>query len=211
MVWAQPLTYLDEYDSLVENTPYSSEYDMTTHYITALQNVGNILAISDPSNAYIYIDGVLQPRLTSVLLTNIPIGNHTVLFSKVGYAPYIEIASIKKNVTTKVATILTQIASIVDKGIVICATSNISNCPIIPIACPISVTPLDYTNLIAILNSTSPITITARFTYTINGVINNKDVNTNLLTGTNIIYAFPTNIQYSANTILSLEDVTLIS
>lgn len=210
----RPLTYLDEYGSLTEDLLYSSKYDVdrydTGRYnVETLQNIGNILTITDPSKANIYIDGVLQIQKTSVLLTNIPIGNRTVQFTKAGYAPYTEIVAVKKGVTVRVASILTQIVNITDSGIVVCTGLNISSCPISPISCPVSVTPLNYANLIAILNAASSTTLTVTFIYTLNDVINYANVSVNLVIGTNIIYAFPTNIQYSSNAIVELKGVTL--
>ncbi len=184
--------------------------DLSQIDINTLQNVGNILAITDPSKADIYIDGILQTQLSSILITNIPIGNHTIIFSKSGYQPYTEIVNIRKNITTKVAAILTQIANIIDKGIVICPGSNIATCPIIPISCPIMTTPLDYINFLANITSTSPLIVIVRFLYTLDGISNYTDVSVNLAIGNNIVYAFPLNIQYSPNAILSLDDVMLI-
>lgn len=208
----QPLTYSDVHGSSIGDLPYSSEYEyyVSKYNIETLQNVGNILAITDPSKASIYIDGVLQPQHTSILLINIPTGNHTVLFTKVGYSSYTEIVNIKKNITTKVASILTQTANITDKGIVICTSLNISTCPISPITCPILTTPLDYVNLVATITSTLPLILTVRFIYMLDGTQNYTDVPVNLAIGNNIVYAFPLNIQYSPNAILSLDDVTLI-
>jgi len=209
-----PLTYLDEYRHSVENLPYLSRYELqnieTLQNIDVLQNTGNILAITDPSKANIYIDGIIQPQLTSILITNIPVGNHTVQFTKAGYAPYTDTVNIKKNVTTTVAAILTQMANIDDKGIVICTGLNISTCPISPLSCPILITPLDYVNMIAIITSTSPLSLTVRFIHTLDGIQNYTDVPVNLAIGNNIVYAFPTNIQYPPNSILSLDDVILI-
>lgn len=205
----RPLTYPDEYRPPIGYIPYSSEYDATMDNITTLQNVGNMLAISDPSGANIYIDGVLQAQKTSVLLTNITVGNRTVQFIKAGYTPYTDIVTVKRGITVKVASILAQIVNIIDSGIVICTGLNISSCPISPISCPVSVTPLNYVNLIAILGATAPTTLTVTLAYTLNDVMNYANVAASLEIGTNIVYAFPTNIQYSSNTIVELKDVTL--
>lgn len=171
---------------------------------------GNILAITDPSGANIYIDGILQPRKTSILLTDVSIGGYTVLFTKPGYESYSENITVKQSQTTTVATILTKIVGIIEKGIVVCTDSNILTCPVTPTDCPFLITPLDYVNLIVILNSTAPATLTVRFVYAANGVTNISNVSVNLLTGNNIVYSFPTNIRYPVNTILSLEDILLV-
>ncbi len=169
-----------------------------------------IICITDPSGANIYINGILQPVNTS---TSMPVlaGDYTILLYKPGYLPYTEtITGLLPNQIVKVATILTQIANISDKGIVICTGSDILTCPISPMACPIMITPLDYINLIAIITSTLPLILTVRFVYTSDGIQSYTDVPVNLAIGNNIVYAFPLNIQYSPNTILSVDDVMLI-
>lgn len=168
-----------------------------------------ITFITDPSNANIYIDGILQPVNTStsiVILT----GTYTITLYKAGYLPYTEIITLIADQFAKVATILIQTANITDKGIVICPGSNISTCPISPISCPILTTPLDSVNLIVIIISTALLGVTIRFIYTLDGVSNYADVPVNLAVGNNIIYAFPLNVQYPPDTVLSLDDVILI-
>jgi len=44
----------------------------------------------------------------------------------------------------------------------------------------------------------------------LDGISNYADVPVNLATGNNIVYAFSLNMQYSPNSILSLDDVILI-
>jgi len=171
---------------------------------------GNIFIVTDPSGADIYLDGTLQPQKTSILLTDILIGGYTILLSKPGYVSYSENIVVKQSQTTTVAAILTKIVNITDKGIVICTASNILTCPVSPIDCPLLITPLDYVNLLTVLSSTAPVSLTVRFIYTIDGATNTSDVPVNLSIGTNIVYSFPTNIQYPVNTILSLEDVLLV-
>jgi hypothetical protein len=169
-----------------------------------------ITFITDPSNANIYINGILQPINTS---TSIPVmaGDYTTTLYKAGYYPYAEtVTGLLPNQIVKVATILTQIANITDNGIVICTGLNISTCPISPITCPILITPLDYINLITTITSTSPLSLTVRFIYMIDGTQNYTDVPVNLAIGNNIVYAFPLNMQYPPNAILSLDNVILI-
>lgn len=169
-----------------------------------------ITFITDPSNANIYINGILQPVNTSTSISVLT-GDYTITLYKAGYYPYTEtVTGLVPNQIVKVSSILTQIANITDKGIVVCTGLNISTCPISPITCPIIITPLDYVNLIVTITSTSPLSLTVRFIYTINGIQNYSDVPVNLATGNNIVYAFPLNVQYSPNSILSLDDVILI-
>lgn len=206
----QPLTYPDEHEHSIEDLPYSSEYEYDIDIESLAPKYGNILCITDPSKADIYINGILQPQQTSTLFTNILIGNYTVSFVKTGYTTYTEIIIVRQNLTTTVASILNQIANITDRGIVICSGLNISTCPISPITCPILTTPLDYINLITTITSISPLTLIVRFIYTLDGTQNYTDIPINLATGNNIVYAFPLNIRYSPNVILSLDDVMLI-
>lgn len=188
------------------NLKFSSE-----HEISNLQPTGTIICITDPSGADIYIDGVLQPAKTSVYLTAVPTGNRTVTFSKTGYNPYIEVVSgLKKDQIVKVSTILDQKASIIDNGIVICTSSNITSCPTTPITCPTDINPLDYINFIAIINSIRTTIVTIRFLYSINEISSYTDVTKSLIIGTNIIFAFSSNMRYSPNDVISLDNVIII-
>jgi hypothetical protein len=169
---------------------------------------GTIVCITDPSNANIYIDGILQTVNTSNSII-VSTGSHTVTFSKAGYQSYTTNITISNNQTMNVCAILQQIVTITNYGIVICTTSNVSSCPTTPITCPITVNPTNYINFIATLNSISPINLTVNFSYTISDTVYVQSVPVSLLTGTNVVYAFPTNVQYSPNTIISLTDVKL--
>lgn len=169
-----------------------------------------IIFITDPSNANIYINGVLQPINTSTSISVLT-GDYATILYKAGYYSYTEtVTGLLPNQIVKVAAILIQIANIIDKGIVICTGINISTCPISPITCPILTTPLDYVNLIVTITSTAPLSVTIRFIYTLDGIQNYTDVPVSLAIGNNIVYAFPLNIQYPPNAILSLDDVILI-
>jgi hypothetical protein len=169
-----------------------------------------IIFITDPSNANIYINGVLQSVNTSISI-DVLTGDHTITLYKAGYVQYTEtVTGLIPYQIIKVAAILTQIANIIDKGIVICPGLNISTCPISPITCPILITPLDYVNLITTITSTSPLNLIVRFIYTLDTGQNFADVPVSLAIGNNIVYAFPLNIRYSPNAILLLDDVILI-
>lgn len=172
-------------------------------------STSTIIFITDPSNANIYVDGILQITNTSSSFT-IPAGDHTVIFTKAGYMSHTQTFTTIAGQTITVAAILQPISNIVDSGIVICTTSIISSCPITPISCPVQITPLDYVNFLAIIDSTQTTTITIRFLYYINDIANYTDVTTSLIVGTNIIYAFPTNVTYSPEDVVSLYSVTLI-
>lgn len=202
------------------NSPTGSTGNRSCIATTAGVNNGLIFAlrpatatitfITDPSNANIYINGTIQPVNTSISI-NVLAGNYTILLYKAGYYPYTEtVTGLLPYQTVKVASILTQITNITDKGIVICAGLNISTCPISPISCPILTTPLDYVNLIAIITSTSPLSLIVRFIYTLDATQNYADVPVSLVIGNNIIYAFPINVQYQPDAILSLDDIILI-
>ena len=168
-----------------------------------------IVFITDPSDANIYVDGVLQITNTSSSFT-ISAGDHTVTFTKAGYMSNTQTFTAMAGQTITVGAILQPFSNIIDIGIVICTESTISSCPITPISCPFEVTPLDYMNFIAVIDSTQITTVTMRFLYYVNDVANYTDVTTSLIVGTNVIYAFPINETYSPNDVVSLYSVTLI-
>lgn len=167
-----------------------------------------IICTTDPTDAYIYIDGVLQPVLTSGPVS-VQTGTHTVTFSKAGYYSYTETVTLIANQTIKVCAILIQTIDIVDQGIVICTSSNITSCPTSPIDCTTQIIPSSYINFIGILNSASSVTLTVRFLYSVNEISNYQDAYVTIPIGTSIVYAFSTNQQYAPDTVLSLDDVLL--
>ena len=173
------------------------------------QGIGNLSIITDPSDANVYIDGVLQTQKTSSIITNIQVGQHTITITKAGYSSYTQIINTIANQTTNLSAILQQLSTVTDVEIVGCLTSAVSSCPITPIQYTI-ISPLNYVNLIAIVNSVYATPITVRFIYLINDIINYTDVATNLIVGTNIVYAFPTNRTYPGGTILSVSNAILI-
>ena len=172
-------------------------------------STATIICITDPSGAYIYIDGVLQPSLTSGSIS-VQIGTHTVIFSKAGYYSYTENVTLTPNQIVKISAILVPMVNITAQGIVICTSSNIATCPTSPIDCATQIIPSSYVNFIAVLNSASSTTLTVRFFYSVNGVSNYRDAYVTIPIGTSTVYAFPTNQQYSPDTILSLDDVSLV-
>ncbi len=181
---------------------------MSSGYKT-LQPTVTIICITDPSGANIYIDGVLQPITTSGPVTVYP-GNHVVTFAKAGYTTYSQtVSGLKPGHTVNVCAILGNIANITSYGIVICTYSSTSSCPTIPLSCPILASPLNYVNFITIISSSASISLTVNFTYTLDSTTYIASVYVNLLSGINVVYAFPANIQYVPNTIMSLIGVTL--
>jgi hypothetical protein len=100
----------------------------------------------------------------------------------------------------------------VDKSIVICTGSTPGDCPTtIPTTCPTGVNPSDYVNMLAIVNAlTAQTGVTIRFEYLLDDVPPYTDVVANLTAGDNTIYAFTTNVQYSAGQTLTLYDVKVI-
>ena len=182
----------------------------TTISVTLIQNAGNILAITDPSGADIYIDGILQIQNTSSII-NLPAGSHTITFTKAGYAPYTQIVNVLSNQTINISAILESISTIITGGIVICTTSSTLSCPVSPILCPIQVSPLDYVNMVAVISSSTSYSTVVRFTYIIDDTIYHVDINANLTPGDNIIYAWPTNRTFPPNTVVTLISATFIS
>lgn len=195
----------DEYVNPNQNQPYSSEY-----HAFRLVPTGSLFCMTDPSGANIYLDGILQTQVTPALLSAIVAANHDVMFTKSNYISYTENITVPPNKKATVAAVLIPIATTIDSGIVICTTSIISSCPISPISCPVQVTPLNYVNFIAIINSIQIATATIRFLYSINDTTNYTDVIKSLIVGINTVYAFPSNVRYSPNAIVSLDGVILI-
>lgn len=189
----------------IDNLIPSSKYE-----ISNLESTGTIIFITDPSGADIYIDGVLQTAKTSVSLT-VPTGNRDIIFKKAGYTSYYEtVSGLKERQIIKVAAILEKIAEIIDSGIVICATTSTTSCPITPVICPTTINPLDYINFIAKISSTTQKTVTIMFTYMLNDTTYNNNVVKNLTVGNNIVYAWSTNRRYGVNTVVILIDVFLV-
>lgn len=184
--------------------PYSSGYG-----ISDLQETGTIICVTDPSGADIYVDEVLQPVKTSTSIT-VPAGNRTITFVKAGYGSYSEkVAGLRKGQVVSVCAILGQTVSIINSSIVICFGPAISTCPITPLDCLTQTTPLNYVNMVAIINSTVQTSLTVTFTYTLNGIAYYDNVSVNLSIGTNIVYAWPINRTYPTNTTLTLTGVAL--
>jgi hypothetical protein len=211
-----PSTFLTDYTvnsagSTGNMTATATTAGVSNGLIIALKpsQTGNITAITDPSGANIYIDGILQSQQTSTTIAVVPVGSHTITFTEAGYAPYTQTINVTNGQTTNVCAILQQIATITSYGIVICTSSDISTCPITPLECPISASPSNYINFITTFNSTATISLTVNFTYTLDSTVYTQSVPVTLLTGTNAVYAFPTNVQYSPNTIISLTGISL--
>lgn len=179
--------------------------------ISTLQSTGTIICVTDPSGADIYVDGVLQQVKTSTSII-VPTGNRIITFVKAGYGSYSEeVDGLRKGQVVSVCAILGQTVSIIDNGIVICSGPAISTCPTTPSDCSIPITPLDYVNMIVTINSTVQTSLTVIFTYTLDGTIYTANIPIILSVGTNIIYAFPENIRYPPNTVMTLVSVELIS
>jgi hypothetical protein len=217
-----PATIIDIINGQHTITFIKSGYEIYTHPVViksgktstisvnlASQKFGDILIVTEPPGANIYLDGIIQQQQTPSIIT-VNEGKYNLTLTKAGYTSYTQIVDIKKNTTTTVATILSQIVDITDSGVVICSNPNVTTCPMSLLSCPIIVAASDYINLMVILWSTASTPAMVRFTYTLNDVINYADVSTTLMPGTNIVYAFTTNVRYSGDTILSLDDVTLI-
>lgn len=107
--------------------------------------------------------------------------------------------------------VVRNVINVIDSSIVICTGPTIADCPgTIPTACPTGVTPLEYINMLATINAlTAQAGVIVSFKYLLNDVPTTTDVTVNLAAGNNLVYAFPTNIQYSANTSLTLYGVTV--
>ncbi len=96
------------------------------------------------------------------------------------------------------------VITVTDSSIVTCADAVPANCGAIPVTCP-SVTPNDWVNMVAIVNAlVAQNGVTIRFEYLLNDVPTVSDVLANLAAGNNDVYAFAANLQYTADTTLTL-------
>ncbi len=197
-------------------------YESYTQTVTVIKNqtvtvsatlsplTGNITIITDPSGANIYLDGFLQEQLTSTTISNVPVGQHTIMITRAGYSSYTQTIEVLSNQTIIVSAILQPLLTAIDGGIVICATSEISTCPTTPMSCPTTVSPLNYINIVTAIDSIIYHSTIVRFTYLINDMVYHIDTNVDLIPGTNIVYAWDTNRTFPSNTLVTLTSVTFI-
>lgn len=102
--------------------------------------------------------------------------------------------------------------TVTEISIVKCTGSDIGDCPdTIPAACPTGLLPTDYINMLAIVETTSAQSgVNLRFEYLLDDIPTYTDVTVDLDAGSNAVYAFATNAQYSAGQSLTLYDVKVI-
>ena len=97
------------------------------------------------------------------------------------------------------------VITVSDSSIVICTGATTGTCPGIPPSCPVGVNPNDYINMIATVTAMVAQTgVKIAFEYLLNDVPTTTEVTVNLTAGSNTIYAFLANAQYSSDTTLSL-------
>lgn len=95
--------------------------------------------------------------------------------------------------------------TVTDSSIIVCTGSAVGTCPGIPPSCPVGVSPNDYVNMVATVTALVAQTgVKIAFEYLLNDVPTTTEVTVDLVAGSNTVYAFVVNIQYSANTALSL-------
>lgn len=95
--------------------------------------------------------------------------------------------------------------TVTDSSIIICTGPTTGTCPGIPPSCPVGVTPNDYVNMVATVTAlVGEVGVKIAFEYLINDVPTTTEVTVDLTAGPNMVYAFPTNIQYAPGTTLSL-------
>lgn len=96
------------------------------------------------------------------------------------------------------------VINIIDAGIVTCTGPATITCGAIPGTCP-SVDPTTYVNMVAMVDAlVAQNGVTIRFEYLLNDVPTTTDIIVNLTAGSNTVYAFTTNQQYTAGTTLAL-------
>lgn len=102
------------------------------------------------------------------------------------------------------------VITVIDSSIVTCGDTTIGTCGAIPDTCPLA-DPTTYMNMVAIVNAlVAQNNVTIRFEYLLNDVPTNTDVVTNLSAGSNTVYAFPSNVQYSVGTTLTLYGARIV-
>lgn len=95
--------------------------------------------------------------------------------------------------------------TVTDSSIIVCTGSTVGTCPGIPPSCPVGVSPNDYVNMVATVTALVAQTgVKVAFEYLLNDVPTTTEVTVDLVAGSNTVYAFTTNVQYSADTTLSL-------
>lgn len=96
------------------------------------------------------------------------------------------------------------VITVTDSSIVTCTGSGTVTCGAIPGTCP-SINPTTYVNMVVIVNALVVQNgVTIRFEYLLNDAPMVADIVVNLTAGSNTVYAFITNQQYSADTTLAL-------
>lgn len=96
------------------------------------------------------------------------------------------------------------VITVTDSSIVTCTGSGTVTCGAIPGTCP-SVNPTTYVNMVATVNAlVAQNGVTIRFEYLLNNTPTVADIVANLTAGSNTVYAFIANQQYSADTTLAL-------
>lgn len=97
------------------------------------------------------------------------------------------------------------VINVTDSSIIICTGVATGTCPGIPPSCQVGITPNDYVNMVATVTALVAQTgVKIVFEYLLNDVPTTTEVTVSLTEGSNTVYAFPANVQYSPATTLSL-------
>jgi len=102
--------YEDYYDTVAVVADDTVEVSAA---LKALPFYGAIQVNSTPTGAAIYLDGVTTNHSTNYLLTDIPVGSHTIKLAKTGYVDRQDTVVVVKNDTVEVSAVLTQAAGAV--------------------------------------------------------------------------------------------------
>ena len=95
--------------------------------------------------------------------------------------------------------------TVTDSSIIICTGTTTGTCPGIPPSCTVGVSPNDYVNMVATVTALVAQTgVKIAFEYLLSDIPTTTEVTVNLTAGSNTIYAFPANVQYTSDTTLSL-------
>jgi len=103
------------------------------------------------------------------------------------------------------------VITVTDSSITICTGAAIGTCPGIPPSCPVGVTPEEYVNMVATVDVLVAQTgVKIAFDYLLDDAPTTTEVTVDLAAGSNIVYCFAANIQYTVDTTLALHGARVV-
>lgn len=97
------------------------------------------------------------------------------------------------------------VINVTDSSILVCNSDELADCPGIPPSCPAEVGPNNYVNMVATVNAlVAQDNVEITFEYLLNDVPTTTVATVDLDAGSNTVYAFADNVQYTTGTSLAL-------